>query len=81
MIDPLVCNRYFLIGLYGALAAAAYFVVIPMYIGYERHGTWSAPLDVTLGVVELVSVIALSIAFRAPAFYRRSVGGAEVSAS
>ena len=77
LIDPLVCNRYFLVGLYGALASISYFVLAFMYIGYERHGTWSASLDVALGTVEIVSVIALWISFRAPHFYRRWVGATE----
>jgi len=81
LIDPLVCNRYFLIGLYGVLATATYVIAIPSYITYHRHGTWSPSLDLGLGVVELVSVIALSMSFRAPAFYRRWVGGPEANAS
>ena len=81
LIDPLICNRYFLVGFYGALAAVTYFVIAIMLIGYERHGTWSTPLDVALGTVEVVSVVALWISFRAPDFYRRWVGGTEAPAS
>ena len=81
LIDPLVCNRYFLVGLYGALASVTYFVIAFMFVEHQRHGTWSASLDVALGIVETVSVVALWISFRAPDFYRRWVGGTEAPAS
>jgi hypothetical protein len=77
LMDPLLSNRFFLVGLYGALASSTYLVMLFMYIGYERNGSWSPALDTALGVVETVSVLALWVSFRAPNFYRRWVGSAE----
>jgi hypothetical protein len=69
--DPIVCNRFLLIGLYGTLAAGTYPIFLWMYIMYERHGVWSDPLSVLAGIVEVVSLAALWTSFAAPAFYRR----------
>ncbi len=81
LIDPIVCNRYFLIGFYGALASLTYLIYIPMYIVHELHGVWSGWLDVSLGLVEVVSVFALWLSFSAPPFYRRWIGASAVAAS
>ena len=75
LIDPLVCNRYLLIAVYATMGALTFFILIPMYIIYELHGTWSAGLDLVVGAAEFVSLLALWISFSAPAFYRRWVSG------
>jgi hypothetical protein len=77
--DPLVSNRFLLIGLYGVLASLTYPLYLWMYIEYERHGAWSDPLSISAGVVEIFSLAALWISFSAPAFYRRWVGSAPAS--
>jgi hypothetical protein len=69
--DPLVSNRFLLIGIYGALASSTYAVFLWMYIEFERHEVWSDPLGAILGTVEVISLVALWISFAAPAFYRR----------
>jgi len=74
LLDPIVSNRFFLIGFYAGLASFTYLIYIPMYIFYELHGVWSGWLDLSLGVVETISVIALGLAFSAPPFYRRWIG-------
>jgi hypothetical protein len=78
--DPLVCNRFLLIGLYGMLASVTYPTYLWMYIEYERSGFWSDPLAVFAGLIEVVSLAALWISFAAPAFYRRWVGESQTSA-
>jgi hypothetical protein len=75
--DPIVNNRFFLIGLYGTLAASTYPIFLWMYIIYERHGEWSDPLGAFAGTVEVVSLVALWISFAAPAFYRRWIDKAQ----
>ena len=80
LIDPVLCNRYFLIGFYTALASLTYFIYIPMYIVYELHGVWSGWLDISLGSVEIISVIALWLSFSAPPFYRRWIGASAAAA-
>ncbi len=77
--DPIVSNRFFLIGLYGTLAASTYAIFLWMYILYERHGEWSDPLDAFVGAVEVVSLVALWTSFAAPAFYRRWIDKAQTS--
>jgi hypothetical protein len=77
--DPLVTNRFFLIGLYGTLAAITYPLFLWMYIEYELHGVWSDPLNVITGIVEVISLVALWTSFAAPAFYRRWVGKTKTS--
>jgi hypothetical protein len=78
--DPIVSNRFLLIGLYGTLAASTYPIYLWMYIEYELHGGWSDPLSVFLGIVEVISLAALWISFAAPAFYRRWIAKARTSA-
>jgi len=80
LIDPIVSNRYFLIGFYASLASLTFFIYIPMYIVYELHGVWSGGLDLALGVVEVISVIALGFAFSTPPFYRRWIGASGAGA-
>ena len=61
LCDPLVSNRFLLIGAYGALAFITYTVFLWMYIEYERHGVWSDPLSLATGIVEISSPVALWI--------------------
>jgi len=78
--EPLVCNRFLLIGLYGMLASLTYPTFLWMYIEYERSGFWSDPLMVFAGFIEVVSLAALWTSFAAPAFYRRWIGESQTSA-
>jgi hypothetical protein len=74
LADPLLSNRFLLIGVYGALATSTYPLYLWMYIEYELHGTWSDTMGIAAGIVELISLASLWISFSAPAFYRRWVG-------
>jgi len=78
--DPIVSNRFLLIGLYGALASCTYPIFLWMYIMYERNGTWSDPLSVFARIIEIVSLVTLWVSFAAPAFYQRWVGNAQQDA-
>ena len=78
--NPLVSNRYLLIGLYGTLASITYPFFLSMYVGYERHGVWSDPLELFIGIVELFSLAALWISFSAPVFYQRWIGSTRATA-
>ncbi len=79
LADPLVTNRFLLIGLYGLLATITYPTFLWMYIEYERHGTWSDSIGTFAGIVELISLAALWTSLSAPAFYRRWIGEAKSS--
>jgi hypothetical protein len=78
--DPIVTNRFLLIGLYGTLASSTYPIYLWMYIVYERHGIWSDSLTAFLGTVEVISLAALWTSFAAPAFYRRWIEKAQENA-
>jgi hypothetical protein len=78
--DPLVCNRFLLIGLYGTFASCTYPLFLWMYIEYELHGVWSDPLSVVTGIIEILSLAALWVSFSAPAFYRRWIGNSRTAA-
>jgi hypothetical protein len=71
LADPLLSNRFLLIGIYGVLATSTYPLYLWMYIEYEFHGTWSAPMEIVAGIVELIALASLWLSFSAPAFYRR----------
>ena len=77
--DPIVSNRFLLIGIYGTLGASTYPIYLWMYIMYERHGFWSEPFGVFVGIVEVMSLAALWISFTAPAFYRRWIAKAQAN--
>jgi hypothetical protein len=68
--DPLLSNRFLLIGIYGVLATSTYPLYLWIYIVHELHGTWSIPIEIVAGIIELISLASLWISFRAPAFYR-----------
>ena len=74
LADPLLSNRFLLIGVYGVLATSTYPLFLWMYIEYELHGTWSDPMAVAAGIVELISLASLWTSFSTPAFYRRWIG-------
>jgi len=71
LADPLLSNRFLLIGIYGVLATITYPLYLWMYIGYELYEIWSAPMEITAGIIELVSLASLWLSFAAPTFYRR----------
>jgi hypothetical protein len=75
--NPIVSNRYLLIGLYGTLATLTYPAFLWMYIEYERHGGWSESLGLFTGIIELFSLASLWISFSAPAYYRRWIASAD----
>ena len=80
LAEPIVSNRFLLIGLYGTLASCTYQIYLWMYIIYERHGVWSDPLNAVSGTVEVISLVALWISFAAPPFYQRWVNKTQPSA-
>ena len=67
--------------MYATLGTTTFFILIPMYIIYELHGTWSAGLDLATGSAEIVSLLALWVSFSAPAFYRRWMCGNDAAGS
>ena len=78
--DPLLSNRFLLIGIYGVLATSTYPLYLWIYIEYELHETWSIPMEIVAGIVELISLASLWISFAAPVFYRRWIDKARAPA-
>ena len=79
LTDVLVCNRFLLFGLFGILQLGSLSVLIPMYIGYETTGLFSAWGDRVLGSLEILTVATIWIAFFPPALYRSWVRGAAMA--
>jgi hypothetical protein len=79
LADPLLSNRFLLIGIYGVLATSTYPLYLWMYIRYELHDTWSIPTEIVAGIVELIALAALWLSFSAPAFYRNWLRGARAT--
>jgi hypothetical protein len=79
LTDALVCNRFLLFGLFGILQLGSIGVLIPMYIGYETTGVFSAWSDRVLGSLEILTVATIWIAFFPPALYRSWVRGAAMA--
>lgn len=73
LADPLLSNRFLLIGIYGVLATSTYPLYFWIYIRYEILGLWSLPMEIAAGIIELVSLASLWLSFSAPAFYQRWV--------
>jgi hypothetical protein len=71
LCDPLVCNRFPLRGISGALWVMLESVLFPQEIGYEAKQEFSAALDVSSALLEVVPAALIWLAFFPPAFYRR----------
>jgi hypothetical protein len=75
LIEPFPCHRILLLGLVGALWAALETVVIIQDFVYINAGDWSGALGVVNGLLEIVPMIFLWLAFWPPAPYRRWIEG------
>jgi len=47
---------------------------------YELNGSWPEPLEIFVGIIEVISLVALWTSFAAPSFYQRWVGKGQESA-
>jgi hypothetical protein len=69
LASPVIANRFFLWGVFGLMQLLAMMVLIPMYIGYEQTGAFSTWADASLGVLEMLAIFSVWLAFFPPAFY------------
>ena len=81
LCDPLVCNRYLLWGLSGALWIGYDGATTWQYIDYELTGHWTSSLDLLVSALGAASVAAIWLVFFPPARYRRWIRGADPTAS
>lgn len=79
LTDALVCNRFLLFGLLGIFQLGSLVVLIPMYIGYEITGVFSAWSDRVVGSLEILTVATIWIAFFPPTLYRSWLSGAAMA--
>ncbi len=75
LCDPLVCNRYLLWALFGALQVSLSLVLLPQYANYETTNQFTAMWDALYGAIEIVSLVMIGFVFFPPAFYQRWVNG------
>ena len=80
LCDPMVCNRFLLWGLFGALSLVVSLIVIPMYAHYEQHGQFAAIWDTLASVTEATSIAMIWFVFFPAGFYRRWITGAPAEA-
>ena len=78
--DPVVCNRYWLWGIYAVLTVIVSLLILPMYAHYARHGEFAAIWDRLVGAVEIASIAAIWVVFFPPVFYRRWIQGSAPAA-
>jgi hypothetical protein len=72
-LEPFPCHRIFLLGLASALWAALEIVIVIQDFIYINVGDWSGVLGVANGLLEIVPIVILWLAFFPPARYRRWV--------
>ncbi len=73
--DPLVCNRYLLWALFGALQTGSSLVLLPQYSEYETTSQFTATWDALYGASIIASLVMIWLVFFPPAFYRRWILG------
>ena len=55
LCEPIVSHRYLLLGILGAIWTLSDVVVIGQYVDYWAHQTWSASLDILIGLLEIMA--------------------------
>lgn len=70
LTDPLVCNRFLLFGGFGLAQVGTLALLVPSYVGYGTTGSFSHAMDVSIGLFEYTSILAIWLAFFPPAAYR-----------
>jgi hypothetical protein len=75
LCEPLVCNRYLLWALFGAMQASLSLVLLPQYANYETTSQFTAMWDALYGAIEITSLVMIGLVFLPPAFYQRWING------
>jgi len=70
LCEPLVCNRYLLWALFGALQACSSLVLLPQYAEYETTSQFTATWDTLYGATIIASLVMIWLVFFPPTFYR-----------
>ena len=75
LCDPLVCNRFLLWALFGAMQVSLSLVLLPQYVNYETTNQFTAMWDALYGAIEIASIAVIWVVFFAPVFYQRWIKG------
>jgi hypothetical protein len=70
LCDPLVCNRFLLWGLTGALWVVLELVIVFQNIDYELTQRWTPSLDFAVNLLEILPVVVIWFVFFPPVGYR-----------
>lgn len=70
LCDPLVCSRYLLWALTGALQVSACLVLLPQYSEYETTNQFTAMWDALYGASIIASLVTIWLVFFPPVFYQ-----------
>jgi hypothetical protein len=70
MGDPLLCNRFLLLGIASILWMSLQFVIVVQYIEHEISQRWSPTMDLFVSGVEILAIAMIWLVFFPPAFYR-----------
>jgi len=81
LCEPSVCHRFLLWGLAGSLWLLLELLVVFQEIDYDLTGQWSTAPDLLAGVLEIVPIVLVWLAFFPPAFYRNWIEGTPVMTS
>lgn len=81
LCDPIVSNRFLLLSLFGLFEVCGFFVEVALYIISESQQIWTAGMDLLYAVPDLLSVVAVWLAFFPPALYRKWITGAAPGSS
>ncbi len=77
--DPLICNRYLLWALFGALQTFSCLVLLPQYSEYETTSQFTATWDTLYGASIITSLVMIWLVFFPPVLYRRWVNRAALA--
>jgi len=75
LCDPLVCNRYLLWALFGAMQVGLSLILLPQYAEYEATNQFTAAWDGLYGTIEIASLVMIWLVFFPPAYYQRWING------
>jgi hypothetical protein len=81
LCDPLVCNRFLLWALFGALQVGAFAILFPLYAEYEAENRFAVIWDLMYSGLLVGSLLMAWLVFFAPAFYKRWIGGSSLTAN
>ena len=81
LCEPLVCNRYLLWGLAGAVWIVYDLALIAQYIDFEVTQQWSPSLDALVSSLGASAVAVIWFVFFPPAFYRRWIRNTDPAAT